>query len=185
MNKYFQSLTPKGRTIVSIIVVAAVLVGIFFLVKWIRSEIRKRKDRKTSQATVDASQSEYNALLNSGQSLSYPASNYISTANSIQQLLDGCESASSEMDVVEAIITVVRKPVDWAKLKVDFGVREIADCGSFGISKTQYDLPTLLKDQLDSSGFYNININGFSKTGFAFETINVLKDYFQIIGLTI
>lgn len=185
MANYFQSLTPQGRTIVAVIVTAVVAVGLFFGVKAIRSYLRRNEERKNPAEVVNDADKDIKIEADKGQTLTHPSSTYSSSSNAISTLLDGCESFTSEMNVVENIITTVKKPIDWYNLIKVFGVREISQCGSFGQIKDSVDLSSLLKDQLDSSGIYNINIGGYTKSGFAFETINVLRDYFKTIGITI
>lgn len=185
MTNPLNTIEPRYRGIIYLIVTAVAVVAVFMGVKEVRSYIRRNKDKKNPQLVVNETQTEYNAQVSAGETLSKPASEYIAVANTIEKLLDGCESASSEVDVIRNIISVVKKPVDWSKLKIDFGVREISQCGSFGAVKDQYDLPTLLKDQLDTSGFYTIDIDGYKSTGFAFETLSILNDYFKTIGITI
>jgi len=180
-----QNITPKQRGIIYILIAIVAIVATWFIVKGVRAWIRKNREKKNPQEVVDDSNKELKDLLAAGETLSKPESDYKASTNAIEKLLDGCETFSSEGNVVENIITVVKKPIDWVKLKVDFGVREISQCGSFGAVKDSYDLPTLLKDQLDSSGVYSINIDGYKATGFAFETINILRDYFKTIGVTI
>lgn len=183
--KFLDSIDPKTRGIIYLLITIVIITGIVLLVKEARSYIRRNQERKNPKKVVDESKDELKNLLASGETLSKPDSDYIAVSNTIEKLLDGCESANSELDVVRNIITVVKKPVDWAKLKVEFGVREISQCGSFGQIKDSYDLPTLLKDQLDSSGIYTINIDGYKSTGFAFETLSILNDYFKSVGITI
>src|SRR3989304_4985792 len=177
MLKVLQTIPPKTRGIIYLIITAVVVVAIWFIVKQVRAYLRKLEEERNPAEVVADSKQELEAQQAAGETLSKPESDYKASANTIEKLLDGCETAGSELNVIENIITVVKKPIDWSKLKVDFGVREISACGSWGISKESYDLPTLLKDQLDSSGFYSINIDGYSVKGFAFETINILSDY--------
>jgi len=180
-----ETVNPKTRSVIYLLITIAAIVGVWFIVKEIRAYIRRNKARKNPQEVVTDSLDEYNALVASGQSLSKPNSDYKAVTNTIESLLEGCETSGSELNVVENIITVIKKPIDWAYLKSEFGVREISNCGSFGVSKQSYDLPTLLKDQLDSSGIYSINIDGYKSTGWALETINILRDYFKTINITI
>lgn len=180
----FKSLPPQTRTIVTIIVIAVIAVVVFLVAKAISKWVRLNAEKRTAEDVVKSTDKEFSDLSNQGQTLSKPISQYQSVANTIEQLLDGCETFSSEMEVVKNIITVVKKPIDFAFLIKTFGVRKIDNCG-FGTGDTQYDLITLLKDQLDSSGAYSIDVEGYKKTGFAFEAIDVLRTYFKTIGVTI
>lgn len=185
MANPLNTIPPKQRGIIYLLLTIVAIVATWFIVKETRAFIRRNKERKDPQVVVTESQTEYDDAVVQGESLSKPQSDYKASANAIEKLLDGCESAGSELNVIENIITVVKKPIDWAYLKTQFGVREISQCGSFGQIKDSYDLPTLLKDQLDSAGFYTINIDGYSKTGWAFETINILRDYLKAVNVSI
>lgn len=184
MANPLNTIPPKQRGIIYLLLTIVAIVATWFIVKETRAYIRRNKAKKKPQETVTESEVEYNDLVNTGETLSKPASDYTAVGNTIVTLLDGCESAGSELNVVEQIITVVKKPIDWAYLKKDFGVREVDNCGPW-TGETQYDLPTLLKDQLDSSGFYTIDIDGYKATGWTFETITILRDYFKTINITI
>ena len=138
---------------VGVVVVAGVLAfiggGIFVYTK-IKKAVDKKKEEGESKAVSNDAKDELRNLLNSGVRLSYPESVYSSTANFIQKQLDGCETLPSEKEVAKEVLRVVKNRADWLKLVSVFGSRDIADCGSFGFSTTNYDLPTLLKQQLDT-----------------------------------
>lgn len=109
MKKWFMSLEPRIKGIVTIIVIAVIAVGTFLIIKSVRSYFRRKEEKKNPQEVVTDSKNELNVQLQNGESLSKPASEYIATANAIEKLLDGCETASSELNVIENIITVVKK----------------------------------------------------------------------------
>jgi hypothetical protein len=144
----------------------------------------RAKERDEKEAS-DTAKNDYEKLLKQGKVLSKPQSSYISVANSTEKLLDGCDSSGSEYEVIKNIIRVVKKPIDWAYLKSAFKVRKISDCGSFGASKTEYDLATLLNDQLDTFMAYDLDVDGYKDKGVAQESIDILKKYFSKIGVTI
>lgn len=163
---------------------------------------RDKKKSEESQVIVDQTTNELQQQLQSGQKPSFPQSTYSSTASLIAQLLDGCETVNSELDVVNAVIRCVNNRTDWLTLVKAFGTRNISDCGSFGASKTNYALPVLLNEQLDTAlmfrnssyvagglfgiGSLDFNYNGVKKTFSPNDdTIEVLRYYLKQKGVTI
>lgn len=140
---------------------------------------------KDAKAVVNENVNEFDKLQTQGQKLSKPLPAYQQLINDIVIKLNGCEDVRSEAQVIEGIISVVKKPVDWYYLVSKFGKKDIADCGTFGLGKTTYDLPTLLKDQLDTGGFLSINKDGFKRSGFYSNSIDLLKEYFKTIGVVL
>jgi hypothetical protein len=169
----------------SLIIIAGV--GVVGLVLYSIYERRKRRqEERESSATVSNVSRELRDLQRKGGAegtVSWPQSRYQTAANSIAKLLDGCEMPSTELKVVEEVATVVKKRIDWLMLIQTFGVRKIDDCGPTG--ETTYDLPTLLKDQLDSFiAIYRMDINGYKKTGSG-DSINILKGYLASKGVSL
>jgi hypothetical protein len=150
---------------------------------------RKIKDIEETQevkATVKDAKSMYEKLKKEGKKLSDSnISAYSSLANYIQKQFDGCEAITTEAMVVSSIIKLVKAPIDWYYLVSKFGNKDIEDCGTFGLGKTNYDLPTLLKDQLDTGGLMSINKDGFKRSGVYSNSINLLNEYFKTIGVVI
>jgi hypothetical protein len=175
VGKFFQDIDPKFKGAFVIILTAAGAFALYKGYKWYQA---KQAD-KDSNKVANQSGSEYDKLLKQGEKLSFPLSNYTSTANYIQKALDGCETPLTEIKVVEEIIKVVKKPVDWYKLVSVFGSRDIEDCG---YGKTNYDLITLLKDQLDST-LVGQSVNG--KRYWDENTLKPFSDYLAKMGITI
>ncbi len=140
-----------------------------------------QKDKDAKAVTNDAKDT-FKDLEKKGQKLSFPLSNYSSTANTIATLLNGCETVMSELQVVESIVRIVKKPIDWFYLVSEFGTKEIEDC-VYG--KTNTDLITLLSDQLDTaiSPLAARVINGKLYVGV--DTIVPLRDHLRKLGVTI
>lgn len=180
---WFQSLTPQGRTIVAVIGTAVSAVILWVVGKEVSKYIRRREDEKDPKVVVSNAKSDLEEEKQKGEVLSFPSSTYSGTANTIFQLLDGCETLDSEIQVIGNIIKTVKKPIDWFNLIEVFGTKELTDCGTFGQIHTTYDLISLLKDQLDTSGPYVINIDGYKTSGFAYESVNVLRTYLKTIGV--
>ncbi len=181
MSGFFKDIPPLFKGIIAVAGTFAIGFAGWKTYKY----FQKKKQEQPIQQTVTDAKVQLKQEQAKGESLSFPASNYQSASNTIVTLLDGCETASSEVQAIIEVAKVVIKPIDWYYLISVFGVKEIADCGSFGLSKTTYDLPTLLKDQLDSATDYTININGFSKWGFAINSLSILTEYLQTKGITI
>lgn len=179
MANWFQSLTPQGRTIISIIVAAVSAVALFFITKWIVRAIEKARENKNPAEVVKGAEDDIKAEQAKGETLSHPSSAYTGAANTIEKLLDGCETFESEISAISNVVAVVNKPIDWFELVKVFGTREISDCGTFGASKTTYDLISLLKDQLDSTGVYKISQSGYNDSGFVFISITALRKFLK------
>jgi hypothetical protein len=173
--KFLQDVDPRFKGAIAIIITAAGIFAIYKGYKWYQA---KQAD-KDSNKVATQSGSEYDNLLRKGEKLSFPASNYTSTANYIQKALDGCERVTTEIKVIEEIGKLVKKPIDWYKLVSVFGSRDISDCG---YGKTNYDLVTLLKDQLDSQ---LIGDTVLGKLYWNDNTLKPLSDYLSKIGITI
>jgi hypothetical protein len=180
-GKWWYTLSPTERKVYMAIGVGVGLFASYKTYKYFSDRAQEKDEKEAS----DSAKNDYDKLLKQGKILSKPQSSYISVANSTEKFLDGCDSSSSEYEVIKNIIRVVKKPIDWAYLKSTFGVRKISDCGSFGASKTEYDLATLLNDQLDTFMAYDLDVDGYKDKGVAQESIDILKKYFSKIGVTI
>lgn len=182
----FKNLEPKTRGILTIIIVIVIIIVLWIIYRQIVKYTKNLKESKDLKETVDDADNEYNSFIKKGDKLSNPQSAYDGVANVIEKLLSGCETFSSEMDSIKEVIKVVNKPIDWVFLVKTFGVRDIADCGSFGLSTSKYDLSALLKDQLDSSGAYSINnINKYSDSSvFTQNSVTVLEKFLKSRGVT-
>jgi hypothetical protein len=164
---------------------------------------RDKKKAEDSQVVVDQSKTELQQLINNGQKPSFPPSTYSSTANLIEKLLSNCETINTELDVLNAVVRCVNNRTDWLSLVTAFGNRNIEDCGSIGgFSKTNYALPDLLNEQLDTALMYrnisfvagglfgigslDFNYNGVKKTFSPNDdSIVVLRYYLKQKGVTI
>lgn len=167
------------------IIALAVVGGVGFIAFKIYKKSQDLVGKKDVKAVENESLTEVDKLTQQGQKLSKPIPAYQTTINDIVTKLNGCEDIRTEGAVIEAIIRVVKKPIDWHYLVAKFKNKDIADCGSFGMSKTNYDLPTLLNDQLDTGGFMAINVDGFKRSSYYNNSITLLKEYFSTIGVTL
>jgi len=166
------------------LIAVAIIGGLGFIGYKIYKGVGKIKEDKDSKAVADDADKALKDELAKGNKLSFPAVNYSSAINTIVKLLNGCETFGSELQVVYEVMKVVKTPADWYYLVKTFGKKDIDDCGW---GKTNYDLTTLLKDQLDTAGAYAIDpaINGYKKSGWAINTIDILEDYLKTKGVTI
>lgn len=185
MTNYLQTLTPQGRTIVTIIVIVVVVIVSWVAYKEIRNAVRRGRAKKDPKVVVTDAEDNLKAEEAKGETISYPSSAYSSAANAIKELLDGCETATSELVAIKEVVKVVKKPIDWYNLVKVFGVKEVDNCGPWSGS-TQYDLPTLLKDQLDSAlAYWNINEPNWKDSGYLYQdSALVLEKYLQKVGVT-
>jgi len=172
---------------VGVVVVAGVLAfiggGIFVYTK-IKKAVDKKKEEGEGKEVTNDAKSELRNLLNSGVRLSNGESVYSSTANLIAQKLDGCETFTTELEVINTILKVVKNRADWLKLVTDFGVRDIDNCG-WMTGSTKYDLPTLLKDQLDSKTILIYEKVGSGTYNGLYQTYTLLSTELSKKGITI
>lgn len=175
INKYTTPLYIVGGSIVA-----------YFLYKKYK-EWREGADQRTQ---IDLVQKDINAQIKT-QTPSFTDAYYQQQANTIKTLLNGCETPDSELKVVSIIVATVKIKLDWDKLVKAFGTQTIDNC-VYG--STQYTLPQLLNDQLDSNfNYYYINENNvkpgipkYSVSGWFTESINVLNAFLNTrIGLTV
>lgn len=175
-GEYFKQLPTWAKGLVALAIVG----GVGYIGYKVYKAIKDREGKKDSKETVTDAKKELAALKN--ETLSKPESNYASAVNTIVKLLNGCETFGSEVQAIQEIIKVVKKKKDWLYLIDKFGVKDIDDCGW---GKTTYDLPTLLKDQLDTSGVYTINVDGYKKSGYAINSVDILEEYLKTKGITL
>jgi hypothetical protein len=180
-GEIFSGLPAWAKGVISIAVVGTVA----FVAYKIYQKTKSLAGNKDEKAVTNENLTEFDKLQKQGQKLSKPIPAYQQLINDIVKKLNGCEDIRTEGQVIEGIIAVVKKPVDWYYLVSKFGNKDIEDCGTFGLAKTNYDLPTLLKDQLDTGGYMSINKDGFKRSGFYANSINLLNEYFKTIGVVI
>lgn len=139
---------------------------------------------------VDLVQQDINAALKT-QKPTFTDAYYQQQANTIKTLLSGCETADSELNVIMSIVNTVKTKLDWDKLVKAFGTQTIENC-VYG--STQYTLPQLLADQLDTNfNYYYINegnlqpgIKPYNVSGWFTESKNVLNAFLSSrIGLSV
>lgn len=157
------------------IVAIGVLAGVGFVGYKIYKGIEKRNLEKKTKATADDAGSEARELAKT-QKLAFAKSDYEAAANFIAISLAGCETAATEMAVISKIKAIVKHKIDWLYLVSIFGSKNIKDCGLPYGDGTQYDLPSLLTDQLDT----NLGVAYQGK-----ETIEILREYLSKIGVAI
>ncbi len=177
-QKGFNGLPGWAKGIIAVAGTAAAIIGGYKMYQY----YEKKAAEKDSQAVANGADSEYKKELQKGGGLSFPQTNYEALANTLVKLFDGCESTGSEIQAIKEIIKGVKNKTDWYFLIKIFGNRDIADCGTFGFGKTNYDLITLLKDQLDTQ-LLGESING--KIYWYNNSLDALTDYLKTIGITI
>jgi hypothetical protein len=145
--KFYSEMPPWAKGVFGVAIVAGLGFAAYKTYKYF-SDKAAQKDSSLETSEIE---SQYNQLSSTGQKLSYNKDVYMSAANFIKNQLDGCEGSKAESDVVDEILRIVKKPIDWTYLVKVFGVRNISDC-LYG--STPYALPELLKGQLGhASGF--------------------------------
>jgi hypothetical protein len=143
-NQFYQSLPSWAKGAVALAVIAGSGIIGFAIYK----KVKSINEKSVSNETADSAEDEYIRLKKKGGAegtLSHPQTKYFSAASAIKNALDGCDSKLGEEDAVNAVLGVVKKPIDWYYLVNVFGSREIEDC-LYG--STTYGLPELLMQQL-------------------------------------
>lgn len=181
LGQVYSKLPPLARGIIAVATVGVTGIIIYKTFKFIQAKLANKDNNKAVNEAGD----EYKRL-EKQDSLSFPEANYYSTANTIQKLLDGCEMPDTEVQVVSEIVKLIKKPIDWYFLIKAWGIRKIDDCGVL-TGSTDYDLTTLLKDQLDSAVSANaIKIDGKRIGGLSDDfkdTAEFLSDYLKSIEI--
>lgn len=180
VENYFSQLPQWAKGIIAVAIVG----GVGFISYKIYKKFKNLEKIEGLKDVVSDSEDEYEKLKNSNQKLSANPAAYSSLCNDIVIKLDGCELASTEVGVIIAITKIVKKPIDWYYLVKVFKLRDVDDCGiSIGEGSTKYNLPELLKDQLDTAtDYWNIPLVG---SGFTTNSFTILEKYLQKIGVTI
>lgn len=188
-TRALQGLPTWAKGVVAVGIVVGAGIGVYYLVKLIRS-IEKRKGKNdTPKETVNAAKDDLAEAIKQGQSLSFNESAYRGAAESIFTLLDGCEgSVTTELNAIAEVIKVVKKPVDWLKLQAVFGEKDIDNCG-IGTGDTRQSLKGLLTTDLDTFVFITpvpATILGGWKvpSGYYADSILILEKYMKEKGIT-
>lgn len=154
---------------------------------YLYKKLMQNKEEKDSKETLNEIEKELKNEIQNGQTLTYPQSNYNTASSLIFQLLDGCERYESEEKAIGEVIKVVKKKADWLNLCRTFGVKKVDNCG-YLTGDTTYDLPTLLKDQLDSTAIslpYLDTIEGYKIPYGWTKTSDILAGYLRTKGVTL
>ena len=107
------------------VIAVAVVGGTAFVAYKIYQKVKNVTGNKDEKKVVNENLNEFDKLQKQGQKLSKPIPAYQQTVNDIVTKLDGCEDIRSEIQVIEAIIKVVKKPIDWYYLVSKFGNKNI------------------------------------------------------------
>jgi len=164
----------------------ALLGGVAIVSYMVYKKIKKEKDKENQKDVVKDSQKEEKELAKI-MKYTHPQSVYSSTANYIENQLQGCEVPNTELNVVKKVMTTVENKLDWSALVNSFGVRKIDNCGLL-TGETEYALPELLNEQLDSNAIgYNVtNGRGYKdefKLGRQEKIADVLRRYLKSKGI--
>lgn len=175
--KFYSELPTWAKGVVAI--TGVVVAG--FAGYTIYKKVKDAQGKKDSKEAAKDVKADLNNLQQQGMKPSFPDSAYTNAISTIVKQLSGCDGFQPELDAVYEVAKVVKNKFDWYYLVYKFGVKTIPNCGW---GDTSYTLPALLKDQLDSSGIYTIDINGFKKSGTTWNTISILEDYLKSKGVS-
>lgn len=168
---YYKELPPWARGVV--------IVGGLFVVYLagtaILRKLKREKDAKESKEGLRESEAEKRRLQNSGVRPSYPASQYTTWANSIEQAFDGCDPSgqlswgadsplgavsfwSSSGYKVATILNQLRNDLDFLSLSTAWGIRTYDACGWFTGDVTDVDFSKAVADELTAREIGNLNL---------------------------
>ncbi len=188
-TRALQGLPTWAKGVVAVGIVVGAGIGVYYLVKFIKS-IEKRKGKNdTPKETVDAAKDDLSEAIKNGQKLSFNESTYRGAAETILSLLNGCEiTVHTELNAIAEVIKVVKKPVDWLKLQAVFGQKDVDNCGFFTSDERQ-SLKGILTTDLDTFVFITpvpATILGGWKvpTGYYADSILILEKYMKEKGIT-
>ncbi len=186
-NNFWKELPAWAKGAIAVAVVGGVAVIGITVYRKINKGVKKSKEDKPFTNTISNIDTEIKDSTKQGLKQSFPLSTYSSNANQIYNLLEGAETPLSEYKAAELVAKTVNNKLDWQLLVKYFGTKEVPDAFSFGMAKTKYNLPDLLKDQLDSrilTPSY-FTIGKFSKKYWGTDTwATALSDYLQTKGVS-
>ncbi len=177
-NKTYGAFSQLPTWAKGIIGVTVTGVAVFAVFKGYKA-VQKWKVSKDAKAVSSEADNTFDSLRKKGQKLTYPEANYSATVNTITHLLNGGETPTSEVKVVNEIGKVVKKPIDWFYLVSIFGSKDIED---IAWGKTNYDLISLLKEQLDSQVLGDVILGERRWSG---KTLDPLTEYLGKMGVSI
>lgn len=118
--------------------------------------ITRSRESKDPKKTVEAAEAEINAIKNDPTKPAfYGASTYQGWANSIAQMVQGCDMNKNDMAIWN-IMTQIHTDRDYLELVKAFGVRTIDNCG-IGTGSYMADLHTVLEQELTDNTINGIN----------------------------
>ena len=167
---YYKELPPwaKGVAIVGGLFVVY-LAGTAVLRK-----LKQAKDARESREGLRESEAERRRLQGTGIRASYPASQYTTWANSIEQAFDGCDPTgqltwgadsplgavsfwSSSGYKVATILAQLKNDLDYLNLTTAWGIRTYDACGWFTGNVTDVDFAKAVADELSAREISNLN----------------------------
>lgn len=130
-----------------------ILVGIGFLVYQVYIFIKTKVQSGNYKAAIDQSQIALNQLANQGVKPSYGQAEYTTSANSLQQVLQGCTiqgASNAGWSIIEGVFSKMKNDADIYALIKAYGIRTTDRCGLFNGDLTA-DLSTTLTDHFSGS----------------------------------
>jgi len=136
----------KGTVVIlSIVIVAGV--G-FALYRGIKKGIENLQENAEEREQRKELESDLEKLEKQGVKPTISDADATALVNQIKTGLDGCEMSGTEIQIKDAILQKIQNQADWVLLQQKFGKQLIDNCG-LGTGDTEYDLKTLLMEQLD------------------------------------
>jgi hypothetical protein len=168
----FGSLPTWAKGVVAIVGLVAIGGAGFLIYRTIKKTIESSKEKKENKEFQNQTDDVLKDLANQNITPTISDADATSLCNQIQVGLSDCEAWTTERDIVDAIVNLVKNQADWVKLQNVYGVRITPDCGT---GETKQDLKGILTSDLDT---------GESGWGWNDDYIAILKQKLQAKGIT-
>jgi hypothetical protein len=146
IRQAYKTLPTWGKVAVFI----AILVLLFFVLRWGKKYLEKALSQKNAKDEVKSAADRLIELSNEGILPTISRVDTEGMANAIQQAADGCDPYGQGAQVIMQRIYALQNEADWRQLYEVFGVRTWDECGVWAGDVTG-SLTTLMISELDSS----------------------------------
>lgn len=168
--KFYKELPPWAK---GVVVVGGLFV-VYLAGTAILRKIKGAKDAKEAKDNMRNSEAEKRRLQSSGIRATYPASQYTTWANAIENAFEGCDpsgqiswGADSPLGAVSfwstsgykvaSILNQLKNDLDYLSLTTAWGVRTYDACGFFTGNVTDVDFSKAVADELTAREIGNLN----------------------------
>lgn len=154
---------------ITVVATIAILIALYKIsqalgfVKTADERKEERELKETEKQEKKDEKKEEDKLKNIGYKLSFDKSKYRRAMDDIVSRLGGATFITTDAEVSNIVLDIVRNPLDWNEMNQVFGASREVSGAVFG-STTYNSFPSLLKGELDGA-IYNILRIGLAKRG--------------------